>query len=376
MFSPNFEVACEIISKATYPEDIFVQGGDTAKVVFRKLRKVCHEDFAPADKKEYANEVFQKLQNAWSLTEELIADNLFGKKTKIIQSFSATQVSDTNTFFVKSKKSTYKDLMLHSEGKVCNVYFGLDTGGKKVVVKVSASPSCNVFLENESLHIKEMTNLFPMYPKEGRFFPVILDSFFVDISGDRLVVNVFEYLEGYMPLSDILKRFTHAGKMIDVKHIVWIYNRILESLSASGICDIVHGGVHPLNMLLHPERHRIVLTGWTSSVKDEQKIMYACSDYTSLYPLEVTGDKDKRKAYLSTDLYMAAATVWMLLGGDVVKKTLPKSIPNEIKHFLNARLILDSQLRDDVAIHQRDRFGLVLKSVFGPPKYHNFVLPN
>ncbi len=376
MFSPSFEVACEIISKAIYPEDIFTQSGDTAKVVFRKLRKVCHEDFAPSNKKEYANEVFQKLQNAWSLAEELIADNVFGKKTKIIQSFFTTQISDTNTFFVKSKKDTYKDLVLHSEGKVCNVYFGLDTAGKKVVVKVSSSPACNDFLENESLHIKEMTRFFPVYPKEGRFFPVILDSFFVNISGDRLAVNVFEYLEGYISLSDILKRFINAGKNIDTKHVVWIYNRILESLSASGLCDIVHGGTHPHNMLVHPERHRIVLTGWTSSVKDNQKIMYACDDYMSLYPLEVIGDKDKRRAYLSTDLYMAATTVWTLLGGDVRKKTLPKSIPNEIKHFLNARLILDSRLRDSVAIHQRDRFGLVLKSVFGPPKYHEFVLPN
>jgi serine/threonine protein kinase len=169
--------------------------------------------------------------------------------------------------------------------------------------------------------------------------------------------------------------FSDAKKTIDVRSVAWMYNRILETLSHSGPLAIVHGGIHPENILLHPESHRIVVTGWSSSVKVSEKIMYANDVYTFMYPEEVVGVKDKRKAFLSSDLYMAACTVWHVLGGDVLKKTLPRNIPNEIRAFLDARLTSDLRLRDSVAIQQRDRFSGVLKGLYGPAKFHTFVLP-
>lgn len=375
MFSPTFESACTLVSGAVYPEDIFIQDGDTPKVIFRKLRSVLHEDLVQDVKKHLAREKFQKLYLVWSLTEELIASKIFGNKTKKIEEFSM-QISTANgvTFFVKSKKGTYSDLMLHSEGKVANVYFGIDAFGKKVVVKIANSPACNQFLENESTHITMMRKEFPN-SESGRYFPTLLDTFFISQSGDRLAVNVFEYLEGYYVLSDVIRIFSGAKKVIDVKSMAWMYNRILETLAHSGPLEIVHGGIHPDNILLHPESHRIVVTGWSSSVKASEKIMYANDLYRFMYPEEVIGDRSKRKAFLSTDLYMAACTVWQAAGGDVLKRTLPSNIPGEIRAFLDARLISDMRLRDSVAIQQRDRFSGVLKALYGPAKFHNFVLP-
>jgi hypothetical protein len=375
MFAPTLDQALKLLADACYPEDIFVQLGDTPKVVFRKLRSVLHEDFVPAEKKDVARELFHKLHLAWTLTEELIASKSFGNKIRKIDSFS-TQTTATHTaaFFVKSKKGTYSDLALHCEGKVAHVYFGTDGLGKKVVVKIANNPICNQFLENESAHILMMRKEFPN-SENGRYFPTLLDAFFISQSGDRLAVNVFEYLEGYYVLSDVIRMFSDAKKSIDVKSVAWMYNRILETLSHSGPLAIVHGGIHPDNILLHPESHRIVATGWSSSVKVPKKVPYANDAYMFMYPEEVIGDKSKRKAFLSTDLYMAACTVWHTAGGDVVKRTLPSNIPGEIRAFLNARLTSDVRLRDAVAIQQRDRFSGVLKALYGPAKFHNFVLP-
>jgi hypothetical protein len=106
-----------------------------------------------------------------------------------------------------------------------------------------------------------------------------------------------------------------------------------------------------------------------------EKVPYARSAYIGMYPKEVVGEKAKRKSALSTDLYMAAASMVFVLGGGVDNTTLPLSVPKEIRAFLNARLISDVGLRDAVAIQQRDRFGEVLKALFGPPKFLPFILP-
>lgn len=375
MFSPTLDQSLKLLADACYTEDIFIQLGDTPKVVFRKLRSVLHEDFVPSEKKDIARAMFQKLHLAWSLAEELIVLKSFGNKIRKIDSFSTPSSSaQTATFFVKSKKSTYSNLIVHSEGKVASVYFGTDELGKKVVVKIANSPTCNQFLESESAHITMMREAFPN-SESGRYFPTLVDTFFVSQFGDRLAVSVFERLEGYYLLSDIIKIFSDAKKRIDVKSMAWMYNRILETLSHSGPLAIVHGGIHPENVLLHPESHRIVVTGWTSSVEVTQKVMYANDTYTFMYPEEVIGDTAKRKAFLSTDLYMAACTVWHVVGGDVMRKTLPSDVPSEIRAFLNARLTSDLRLRDTVAIQQRDRFSGVLKALYGPAKFHTFVLP-
>ena len=372
MFTTNFEQAAKLVSSAQYPEDIFANAESTPKIVFRILRKVLHEDFAPIDKKRLAKDTFSKLQIAWELTEQLIADNSFGKKTKLISAHIAT--ASGASFFVKSKKGVYGDLVILAEGKVSIVYLGSDAAGNKVVVKVAANPACNQFLENEAGNLKRMSDRFPT-TESGRYFPTLLDNFFVMNAGNKLAVNVFAYCEGYYPLSQVCEMFNDAHELIDVRAAAWMYNRILESLAHAHPTGIVHGGVHPDNVLLHPDSHRIVLTGWTSSVIVPEKIPYASAKHLALYPKEVVGNKADRRSAFSTDLYMAAASIITTLGGNVITKTLPTSVPKEIRAFLNARLIEEVGLRDNVAIQQRDRFGEVLKSLFGPPKFHSFVLP-
>lgn len=372
MFTTNYAHAVQLVTDAQYPEDIFMHAESTPKVVFRLLRKALHEDFAPADKKEEAREGFQKLHNAWGLAESLITRNAFGQKTTLIRSHVAKQGGVS--FFVKSRKGVYGDLVILAQGKVSTVYLGTDKAGNNVVVKIATNPSCNQFLENEAAHLHRMKEKFPK-KESGRYFPTPIDNFSAVHAGNTLAVNVFEYCEGYVTLSHALDMFKSASEHIDVRAMAWMYNRILESLAHAHPLGLVHGGVHPDNILIHPESHRIVLTGWTSSVMSPEKIPYASAEYMHLYPKEVVGDRASRKSALSSDLYMAAASMYVVLSGNVSTKTLPPHVPKEIRAFLSARLIGDIGLRDAVAIQQRDRFGEVLKAVFGPPKFHPFVLP-
>ncbi len=373
MFTTNFADAAKLVSEAVFPEDIFTHAESPPKVVFRVLRKMLHEDFAPADKKSEANEVFHALNLAWEMTEKLTAAGTFGTRGKRIDSHVAEKSG--TTFFVKSKKGIYGDLITIAEGPVSCAYRGTDKDGKSVVVKIAASPSCNQYLENEATNLMRIKMEFPT-TESGKYFPTLVDSFSIMSDGNKLAVSVTEYCAGYIPLSKVLGLFREAGKTIEVRAAAWMYNRILEALAHAHPSNIVHGGLHPDNILVHPESHRIVLTGWTSSVHAPEKVPYANQSHIGLYPMEVVGDKAKRKSALSTDLYMAAASAVTILGGDVSKATFPPSVPNAIRAFLSARLISDVGLRDAVAIQQRDRFGEVLKGLYGPPRFLPFVLPN
>lgn len=373
MFTTNFVDAVNLVSRAIYPEDIFSHSESPPKVVFRLLRKVLHEDFAPPKSKAEANEAFSILHVAWEIAEEMLADKSFGAKTKRIQTHVDAQSGAS--FFVKSKKGTYGDLVAIMEGSVSHVYLGTDKDGRKVAVKIATNPDCNQYLENEATQLRNLRSEFPA-TESGKYFPTLVDNFFIMSAGDKLAVNVTECCDGYTPLSRILELFQVAGKQIEVRAAAWMYNRILEALAHAHPLGIVHGGVHPDNILVHPESHRIVLTGWTSSVRAPERVPYACAPHISLYPNEVVGDKAKRKSALSTDLYMAAGCITLVLGGNVEQKTFPPSVPHEIRAFLSARLIADVGLRDAIAIAQRDRFGEVLKGLYGPPKFLPFVLPN
>ena len=373
MFTTDFADAVKLVTNAVFPEDIFIQKESSPKVVFRLLRSALHEDFAPANQKSLAGDSFSRLHLAWEIAEAAIADKTFGTKTKRIESHNSAKSGIS--FFVKSKKGIYGDLISIMEGSVSHVYLGTDKDGRKVTIKIAAGPACNQFLENEATNLKLLLSEFPA-TEPGKYYPTLVDNFFIMSAGNKLAVNVTLHCDGYTPLSGVLGLFQSAGMPIEVRATAWMYNRILEALAHAHPLKIVHGGVHPDNILVHPESHRIVLTGWTSSVRTPVKVPYANQSYVDLYPREVVGDRANRKSALSTDLYMAAATVTTVLRGNVAQATFPHSVPHEIRAFLSARLIPDVGLRDAVAIQQRDRFGEVLKVLYGPPKFLPFVLPN
>ncbi len=374
MFHTDHASAVLLVNAALYPEDLFVQDKDTPKIVFRKLRGALHEVNTPKGRELEGKRAFEKLMLAWDVALPLIKAGTFGQKKVTISLASATATAPSVSFFVKSKKGTYSELVMLQQGNVAHTYRGTDARGQKVIVKIARTPLCNEFLESEAQHISEMCILFPG-KESGRYFPTMADSFTVNDGSDMLVVNVFACCERYIPLSHILKRFSDAGQTIDLRSAAWMYNRILEALAHAHPLSIVHGGVHPENILVHTESHRIVLTGFTSSVKQSEKVPYACDLYRHMYPEEVLGDKGKRKAYLSTDLYMAAATITEVLGGKVGSVPLSTLVPRVVRAFLDARLTEKAVLRDASAIAQRDRFGEILEVLYGPPKFHHFVFP-
>lgn len=371
MFTTCFSDAVRRVSEAQYPEDLFIHKEESPKIVYRKLRGALHQVHTPKGDEIKGQRAFEKLLIAWKLTETLVVQGTFGTRTTRIASQSAV---DSGTFFVKSKKGTYSGLVSVHEGNVAEVYRGTDISGKTVIVKISRTPECNEFLEREAKHLGLMHEQFPA-SEPGRYFPILIDNFAIAEGSDRLLVNVFEYYDGYHTLSYILQSFKDAGQSIDVRSAAWMYNRILESLAHAYPLSIVHGGIHPDNILVHPESHRIVLTGWTSSVRQGDAVRYVAQEFSHMYPQEVIG-AGKRKAHPATDLYMAAAVVTQVLGGEVGKTPLPVSVPREVRAFLDARLTGNVGLRDGVAIRQRDRFGEILAALFGPPAFRHFVLPS
>ena len=370
MFSINFTQAVEQVSVARYPEDLFVHHEDEPKTVYRKLRGALHQVHTQKGKETEGQRAFEKLLIAWKIAEEMLVKGTFGTRTLQIDE----QTASPDAFFVRSKKGSYEGLHMVHEGNVAEVYKGVDIHGKAVIVKIARTPDCNEFLEREMEHLRAMQEMF-FDSGSGKYFPTLIDNFSVTQGSDRLQVNVFECCEWYVTLSHVLRRFSDAGKSIDMKSAAWMYNRILESLAHAHPLSIIHGGVHPDNILVHPESHRIVLTGWTSSVKSSDAVRYISKMFMHMYPQEVVGTGLMRHASPSTDLYMAAAVITEVLGGEVGKRTLPASVPREVRAFLGARLTENPGLRDGVAIRQRDRFGEVLVALYGPPKFHHFVLP-
>jgi len=174
---------------------------------------------------------------------------------------------------------------------------------------------------------------------------------------------VYRLRAGFIDARDI--RHHHASGL-DVRHVAWMFNRMLEVLGFAHHSGVIHGGVLPTHLLFHPENHGLQLLGWTHCVRLGMPIGVAPARYRSWYPPECVA---KEPATPATDIYLAARCALWLAGGDPLTDDFPRHVPAELKGLLVACLSNSPARRPQDAWALRDEWSCRLEDVFGPPKF-------
>jgi hypothetical protein len=180
--------------------------------------------------------------------------------------------------------------------------------------------------------------------------------------------NVFRWREGYRTAEEIRKRYPRG---LDGRHVAWMFNRTLEVLGFVHRAGWVHGAVLPPHLLFHPEDHGLRLIDWIHAERLNETIRFVPDRFADWYPIECRG---RKPASPSTDLYLAAKSMIYLAGGDPASGDIPKSVPAEIRRFLEACLLESPSMRCQDAWQLRDDFARVLEGVYGPPKFVPLVM--
>lgn len=186
------------------------------------------------------------------------------------------------------------------------------------------------------------------------------------------LASVFRWQTGFRhTLAQVIKVYPQG---IPPRASIWIWRRILESLSFIHASGMVHGAVLPEHLLIQENEHGIRLVGFGYCGTKGGRLSAVIPEYRDFYP-----GMGKFKQVLSPqlDLCMSARCMAAVLGGDPSTAALPDSVPAPIAAVIKrvALMGLDGKsLEDAWAI--REELGQIARVVFGPSQFIPIAMPD
>ncbi len=151
--------------------------------------------------------------------------------------------------------------------------------------------------------------------------------------GQHEGVLIMGYIEG-----QTLDQVVTKNSRLHPEDASWITERLLGALYYAHYNGVVHADIKPQNIIIEPRKRDIKVIDWgLASVEPTSKSKV--KGYTPAYvaPEIVLGSPPIPE----TDLYGAGIVLMYALGGDVVKKSLPSDVPEELGEFCNSLLRYD-----------------------------------
>ncbi len=129
------------------------------------------------------------------------------------------------------------------------------------VLKIARRPASNRLLDGERAAYRSLAAMLGDNMWLRPYYPRLRDvGAIAGPDGSVRRVNVLDELTGFVTLAQV-KRAYPAG--LDGRDWAWMYRRLLRALAGAHLAGLVHGAVFADNVLIQPERHGVVLAGWS-----------------------------------------------------------------------------------------------------------------
>ncbi|HWQ46097.1 MAG TPA: serine/threonine-protein kinase [Longilinea sp.] len=184
--------------------------------------------------------------------------------------------------------------------------------------------------------------------------------------------SIFRWQSGFRhTLADVIKVYPQG---IPPRAVIWVWRRILESLSFIHSSGMVHGAILPEHLLVQGNEHGIRLVGFGYAGKKGDRLPGIVRENQGFYP---GSGKFKQVLSPQLDLCMSARCLSVVLGGDPSAQVLPAAVPAPIASVIMrvARLDPDGKPGED-AWSIREELGQLAKDVFGPSQFIPIVMPD
>ncbi|MGQ0709989.1 MAG: protein kinase family protein [Rhodoferax sp.] len=151
-------------------------------------------------------------------------------------------------------------------------------------------------------------------------------------------------------LEDVMQCYRARGRVVDARHAVWMWRRVLEVLAFVHDSGWVHQDLQPENLLVHPANHGVQIIGWSRAA-------------------QAMGTP----ALQGQDLAQVAWALRTLLcgGEDPTQTDLPRAVPTSMAQLLR-------QCENPAWCAQQGARGLdralrdAAQEAFGPPRFIRF----
>lgn len=253
---------------------------------------------------------------------------------------------------LRTARSAYPITGRHAVGSVANVY---RTDGPHVV-KVVRAPALNPLMHAEWDALRRLGRLTDEHPWLRPYYPRLVDESGDVGRGERAFTVLEALLDGFVTLADVRRAFPGG---LDGRDYAWMHRRLLRAVAGAHRIGLVHGAIVAENVLVHPERHGIVLVGWTFGVTAGERLL--ATDKTVSYPPEV---RDRRPVTAATDVHMAHTLMLDLLA------------ENEHRQRTFARWCTqDDPGRRPDSVDLLTEYDELLEELYGERTFRPFALP-
>ena len=262
-----------------------------------------------------------------------------------------------------------------SQGDTCDVYMGMRARWptEMAVIKLLRDEQNKELFENEWQRIGELQR---SKAPGAEFFSGLLPQPIIHgkITGENhngQIASVFRWESGFKyNLADILK---DNPKGIPVRASIWLWRRILEMLNFIHTSGLVHGAVLPQHILIQENEHGARLIGYTATGFTGKLLNSIATEYQECYP---EWFKKGSRLTEQADLVMSARCIIAALGGDAIKGTLPKDVPQPLaKVILRVATAKEKEQIAPNAWALRDELGLVADQVYGDSVFIPIDMP-
>ena len=330
------------LDRARVPADLFGDDAAGAAREYRRLARVLHPDAAGGG----ARDAFVRLNALW---------RAYGR--------------GGDGAVITARRHAYRLGGDAITGDLAELYRATpEAGGGDVVLKMPRDPRDGDLLEREAVALRRL-------PKDGdgKFLPYVprlVESFRHRDAGTgaQRRVNAIAALDGFHSLTAVGKAFPDG---VDPRDVAWMWRRLLVGLGFAHRAGVLHGAVLPDHVMVHPEKHGLVLVDWCYSVPrcygaadQSGRVPAMVSRYADRYPPEVPG---RRPASPATDIHMATRCMTDLMGGKA---------PKAIRMFARGCTLPAQNRRPSDAWRLLAELDELLEKLYGRRRFRPFHLPH
>lgn len=203
------------------------------------------------------------------------------------------------------------------------------------------------------------------------FFPTFVERFaFRDGRSARgKTAVVYERHDGLVSLRDVKRAYPDG---INARDAAWMFRKLLFAVGVASDCSIIHGGITPDTVYIHPGLHGLVLEGWGSSVRvgelshgEKPTVAVVDSSWKLLYPEEIVNGW---VCSTGSDVFMATKIFEWLTSSSTLTRELQRFVLGMTENSARSRHSVNPwTVRDD--------FTGLIERLWGPRKWRDFTVP-
>ncbi|TJZ43988.1 molecular chaperone DnaJ [Streptomyces piniterrae] len=329
------------LAAARRPADLFPTDDAEAARVYRRLARLLHPDAATATERPAAQDEFARLNALWQRRTDATRPTLTTRR----HTYSLGATRATGDLAVL-REATYEQ----------------DGTRHHALLKIPRAVTDNDLMEREAEALSRLARRGE--PRHRGYAPRLLESFRhrdPDTGVERRV-NALVPLDGFRTLTEV--RAAHPDGL-DPRDAAWMWRRLLVALGWAHRAGRVHGAVLPDHLLIHPEKHGLVLVDWCYStpVGAGEHVPALVERHRDSYPPEVTG---RRPATEATDIHLASRTMGALMG---------ERTPKPMRAFLRGCTLPAEARRPHDAWRLLAELDALLDRLYGPRTFRPFTMP-